>query len=623
VKTRFAFVCAAIVAAALAACGGGGGGGSSPIPHETQTQPPTVTATLGSSPSSVSIPGSTGASGSILLPAGSGTLVITGSATAPSPVPTVFLESNSGRRFAVGGNTAVVYVTLTASGGPVSMNGLPGVKVKLPSDSPSGTYFVAYYSNGQQPAWASTTTSGSNGGPGSTIDIPVSSLISLTTLGSGQSIYLALYAGDYIPPINVFGCVGTPSPAPPVIDSRLRAALVGSHPITSGDAYNYTGSMSQTITRSLPCPQPTATANATVTIAVSMSPDPSIAGYTDENSLETDSYALGTAYEKTTAVVTSQNGDYYELQETTSDGPPGVTPPEDTLVTTYATPGAEYAQTTATGWTDGLPQTFDQKQADGTTLNRTYGANGTFYTETDTIPGNGTNIITADANGSGTYEIGHGTSADILISIGAPSGNAISFAVKLDGIALGSPLSVPVWYTMPLYSDATVVVGPNAPSPSACSAVVANFGSTDELKRTILLQDPILGYTETEVVTTWDVPNYNNGTTTVTLGPVCAQITDTLSTFYDYSLTTPSLAFLSASPQQPLIVNTIDETLALQSSGLVANDRARAMSASLQLAAQIAAVESSIRFTRALERANLAKTIANAARMRAFLGGVK
>jgi hypothetical protein len=633
VKTRLAFTGAALVAAALAACGGGGGGGgSSPIPPPTSsptTAPPTVTATLGASPTSAPLPSL--ASGSVLLPSGSGTITMTGLTTAPSPVPTIFTVQRSAstlRPFASGGNTAVIYVKLTATGGAVTMNGFPGVTVTLPAGSTPGTYYVAYWANGQQPAWESTSSPGAalsaNGG---TITIAAAATTTPVSLSSGQSIYLALYVGSYIPPINILGCVGTPSPAPPVTADRLRPALVGVHPITGGDSYTYVGTLAQTIYRSQPCPQPTASASAQVTVTVSMSPDPSIAGASDENSIEQDAYPLGTQTFTTTAVVSTplpaSPQRYYESTETMTDGV------GDTVVTTYASPGLQFAQTperASNTWSNNEPQTYDQTLADGSTFNRTYPGAG-IYTETDTIQGNGTNVITANTDGSGTYEIGKGSTAgDVLFTIGAPSGGYISFAVSVNGTPAGTTLQVPLWYTLPLtfYSDTTLDDGsPTTSLPSACASAgwVSPTYAFESLVRTIDVTDPILGYTEKETIDTYDVPSYNNGTTTVTLGPVCAVISDTVDTYYDYSFTTPFAAYVSGNAQ-PIMTNTIDETLALQQgSSLKALSASRAASVAAHFSSEIAARAAGIRFTRALERARTAESLAHAVRTRAILGG--
>lgn len=578
-EARFAFLGAVIFAAGLAACGSGGSGGTPPpTAHPTSTPtatpPVTTTITLGVQPTTAPIPGKL--IGTVAVPAGSGTLTIAASTTNPSPAPVIQIVHRA-RPFAAGGNTALVYFTATATGGPVTLNGLPGFTVTLPAGSPSGEYFVAYYDmNGQSPAWVSTTPTG--GQPaGGIVTVPATTT-PVISIPSGGSIYLAVYVGGFIPPINLSGCVGVNIARPSAGAANARNA-VGAYPINQGNVYTYAGALTQAISRTQPCPQPTATANAAVAIGVTFP------NATQEQSVETDAYATNATTVTTLANVALSAGKYLETSETANDlnG--------NTVKTTYAGSGLQFGQLPegSGGWTNAPPSSVNQALADGTKILRVYAAAGT-YTETLTLPGgSGTNVITVSADGSGSYATGVGN-----VTVAAPTGGNITLSV------FGAPLTIPSWLPAPLklYSDVTQDLGSVASLPGVCT--FRGTGTPEHIRRTIQIVDPVVGYIETETFDTYDLVNYVGSSGPVTLGPVCSTIADTLDEYYDYSLTTP-YAFYFSTNAQPVLTNTIREQLSLQSAPLTVNLAGRG--ASQAFAAQIVARQAGIRFERAMERA--------------------
>ena len=597
-KARFAFLGAAILAAGLVACGSvGGGGGSNPPPttSPTATPPASVTIVLAAAPTTAPLPGS--ASGTLAIPAGSGTLTVVGTKTNPSPVPVIQLAHRA-QIDASGGNTAVEYFTATATGGPVSMTGIPGFSVVLPAGAPSGTYFVAYYSvpgqvnpGPQAPAWVSSTSTG--GTPtGGSVAVPATTT-PVVTLQSGQSLYLAVYVGGFIPPINISGCVGVNLSTR---HSGTAPALIGSHPITSGDAYTYAGTLAQAITRAQPCPQPTATANANVSVAVTM-------GNNVENSVETDAYTTNTTTLTTAANVSLVSGKYLESSEQSTDlnG--------NSIATNYGAHPLQFGQLpelTGNTWSNFTPATVNETLADGTTIVRNYTSGGT-YVETDTYPGGtGTNVITVNPNASGSYVIGQGSSPAASVAVAAPSGGNIHLSIALFGQM--ATLTVPVWFpTNPvnLYSDVTRDMGPVSSLPSGCTFTYPQ-GTPEHIVRTIQIVDPVVGYTETETFDTYDIVNYTGG---VTLGPVCTAISDVQKQFYDYSLTTTYGLYFSLNAQ-PVITNAIDEHISLSTSGLIANKIGR--NAQQAFNAQLVAHQAGIKFARALQRSQQISNMAHA-----------
>ncbi|HEV7179907.1 MAG TPA: hypothetical protein VGN11_08545 [Candidatus Baltobacteraceae bacterium] len=599
-KARFGFVLT-LCATALAACGGGGGGGGTPptvapstVP--TATPPASLNVTFGAAPASVQIPSGAGVYGTISLPGGSGSATISASATNPKAVPVVQLR----RRDTSGGNTALAYITLTATSA-VTMNGLPGFSVTLPSGAASGTYFVAYYDlAGQQPAWVSTTQTGAAPSQG-VVTIPAATS-PIVALRAGDSIYLAVYVGGYIPPINVNGCTGIQ--LKPFTGAGPSADLVGVHPITSGDSYAYSGNLTQTIVRTEPCVQPPATATANVNITVGTTGSV-------ENSTETDAYATNTTTLTTAANVSLSSGIYRESSETATDTN------FNRIDTQYTAPGLEYARQNEgpSTWTNASPATVTQTLADGSVLARTYQAAGT-YTETDTIPGGGSNIVTVSNDGSGSYVIGSGTSGATTLGIGAPSNNQIT-------ITLGAQsLTIPSWLPSPLtlYSDSTQDIGSATGLPPGCTFVVGGNGTPEHIVRTVKIVDPVLGYIETQTTDMYDLTNYNGGAGLVTLGPVCATISDTMDQYYDYSVTTTGAGLYFSLDAKPVITNTISESLSLgQGGGLIAHRVTR--DAAKRLRSQIRARQAGISFVRAMQRASGLRALHTAARK--TLGGLQ
>lgn len=613
-RARFAFFGAAVLAAALAACGGGGGGGNPPPtspPTATPTAPPSGSpaqnVTLGTTPTSAPFPSGAGISGSVALPGGSGSATLSVGATPPAGTVAIQLR----RRAATTGNTAVAYVSFTATSA-VTMNGIPGFTATLPSSAPTGTYWEAFDDDPslaspapQAAAWVSTTTTGQAGAPG--VQVTFSALTTPTiTLAAGQSLYLAVYIGNYIPPINSNGCVG--------VQTRPHA-YVGtpqlSHPINPGDSYSYSGTLTQTIVRSQPCPQPTATANANVSVAVSVA---SSGGNTTETSVESDAYPTNTTSVTTVANVALQSASginkFFENSETATDGN------GNTVATTFGTP-LQFAQTPemqGNTWSNVLPTAVNQTLADGSTLNRTNASNGT-YTEIDTIPGGGTNTITVNADGSGSYDIGKGTGLEILSDVMAPANGTISATttVTSGGSSSSSTIVIPSWLPSPLalYSDLTNDLGTVASLPSACSPPVNPLPTTEHLQRQISAVDPALGTLETETIDSYDFDGPNGW-----YGPACSIISDTLNQYYDFSIaSTPYLVYHSHNGQ-PLQANTISETLSLQP-GFVALGGSREASARMQ--AQLNAHLAGIRFARSMQRAQTIK--AASAALRNHFGG--
>ena len=607
-NARFGFVLAAICAGFLAACGGGGGGGggTNPLPSvsPSATPPASVQVTLAAQPTSVPFPSGAGLTGAISFPAGSGTAVITASAVNPSPVPVLQSKARQAVTQSIsGGNVSVGYFTLTAQGGPVTLQGLPGFTATVPAGSSSGPYFVAFYdTRGVVAAWESTTQNGGTADANRNVTVPATTSPTIT-VAQNASIYLAVYYGNYIPPYNLSGCVGQ-SQTPLAL---RKQSLVGVHPITNGNAYTYSGSLTDTIVRSSPCPIPTTTANASVTVQVTetTAPAPTPAGATsDENSVETDAFATSTQTITTDSYVAASGSAFYSLGETSTDQG------GNTVVTTYNAPGLQFAQSAeAAGntWGNGAPATVTSNLADGSQYSRTYRSDGT-YTETDTLPGGLTSAITENAGGSGSYKIGTSTSSQFDVEISAPSNGTITMTYA------GRAHSVPAWYgsTLTAYSDVTNDVGLQAPD-AACGNLPSGFvpSQAEKIVRTTTTVDAVLGYIDTRITTTWD--QNPGGASSAPTGPWCVEINDVEKLFYDYSLDT-NYAVYRTSDGNPIQTNTISEVYALTSVPTPFLVRRSAQSVHA-FSAQIVARQAGIDFARTVQRAQRAATFARSIQM--------
>lgn len=139
---RLPWTSAAMLVVFLAACGGGGssspGAGTIPAPPAPPSSSNTASYTLQTQAASVALPPVNGYTGTIAMPMGTGTVMITSMMQPPSGIP------------APSGVTPMMYVQFMASGGPVSMRQTPGFNMDMMSSSMMGSqpYYMAQYMNG-------------------------------------------------------------------------------------------------------------------------------------------------------------------------------------------------------------------------------------------------------------------------------------------------------------------------------------------------------------------------------------------------------------------------------------------------------------------------------------------
>ena len=170
-----------VLTAALAGCGGAAGTTATTTTPNVPAQ--TLAVPLSSSSQNVQLPSMNGYGGSMSMPSGSGAVTITMSAQPPSGIPALSV------------GTALEYITITASGAPASMSGMPGLSMTMSSMQMNGSVYMAQYING---AW--TTVEGPASMSGSTANMAMMTSSGMSSaLQAGESLYFAVYSGSVMP----------------------------------------------------------------------------------------------------------------------------------------------------------------------------------------------------------------------------------------------------------------------------------------------------------------------------------------------------------------------------------------------------------------------------------------
>jgi hypothetical protein len=393
------------------------------------------------------------------------------------------------------------------------------------------------------------------------------------------------------PTPNPYGCVGS---SPFAVTAPKRLTAYPPHPIASGDAFTYGGSIASTLAVSAPCPQPTATSSATVTanvsnLAASSFPGGAPAGATtDQRSIESDAFPTVTDTTTTDLALSVANPGNFDLYAQTSSDGSG-----DSVATAYTNAQVldELPETTGAAWTNGPQGTLKETLADGTTVSRTISGDGS-YVDTESYPDGGTAVITVNGkadgktmDGSGSYNFDGGT---LLFSYAAPSGGNITLTLSSKGNP-SKTRTFPVWYPQPL--PASYVADDFADNgaqafDSHCSVNTATYGTTgNQIVETNKTIDPVVGYIETRTTTSYVVNGY---------GAVCVKIDDAVDSYYQYNSDTTKIDYQSPNGQ-PIQTSDVVEYLGMTSpSSPLASVRTDAASgvSPVEVASRIAAIES-------------------------------
>ncbi len=406
------------------------------------------------------------------------------------------------------------------------------------------------------------------------------------------------------------GTTASPSPSPsPAITGAIY------HPPDNGDTFAFAGTLTTTFVRptQYPSAEPTATEFATVSQAITVTNPATFAGdasAVDFHDVETDAQSAPVSQTITTTTDayfsfsgTIVTGDFSEL---------GFTSTDSTGYQVAVTYGAGNGlvdilpETAGATWANTPALTTSATSPDGTTAMETINGDGTYtenfvYPNVDAVTNTGTASDTLSGTGSYTTQ-NEGTlqGSGSSFTLSAPSAEGSGGTITETSSALPSPAAsgatptvttttIPNW--IPTGFDgvalATETDSDNGATtvPSACN-VPAQFGtSANQLVQTKNRVDPTFGEVEKETVTTYVMQ---------TIGPVCTQINDVTTSYYDFTAQADDVPQFSGTPEE---ITTIAEVVALQSETLDSAARrpqAAQRTIAARLGARVALVESHI-----------------------------
>lgn len=339
---------------------------------------------------------------------------------------------------------------------------------------------------------------------------------------------------------------------------KLQVAITSQRPGSLNDTFTFSGQLSTTTQLTNPniTTQPqTDTASVSLTSKVTGFTATAGGGQSSIHSDEVDTYPLQTistgtdsVYAYATAGLTStlsivssdakdSNGVEYINQYLNGNGLLDVLP--------EAT-GSFGPNTAALKYTEKDPANYART--------RMIAADGT-YVETGTDPFGDVQTITNNADFSALYDATQYSGFKFAIS--APSGSPAKITIALmNRTRTLATYRVPSWIpagTTKMSSETDVDNG-STTYPASCS-VPAKYGTAgNQLVQTINRIDPALGNVELQTTTTYLAPG---------VGPVCIQLSDTVQTFYDYTLQNGYIIYMSGT--KPIQLTSASETLTLQS----------------------------------------------------------
>jgi hypothetical protein len=405
--------------------------------------------------------------------------------------------------------------------------------------------------------------------------------------GAAVTVALAGCGGGSItgpPPAPIGSAAPLPSPSP--------TGTPNQHPSTSGDAFAYAGTLTQTFTRfGTPAPQPTtgATPQATstpwvttvtqnVAQAVSVTNGATFGGQsnlTDFTTKETDTGVRSSVSDTSDAYVayvpdaTRKNGVDVTLAGTSwldSNGNSlqAIDAAGNGLID--AMPEAPNAK-----WTDSAARTETERDATGETSSTTFAAVGSYKAQL-TFPEGGTASVQTNPDGSGDYQFPLFGNNNTTISVNAPANGQITGVATIESTLPGLEVfQLNDWYpsTPPVLASDTYQNDGPVSLPAGCNVSSSLAGvAVTKIVETKVRLDVVMGELETQTATSYlSSPD----------GLLCSVVHDDMKAYYDYSGQTPSLIALSDVPIQDTVT---DETLALQTATIASSSARSKRSAS-------------------------------------------
>lgn len=370
--------------------------------------------------------------------------------------------------------------------------------------------------------------------------------------------------------------------------------VASARPAQAGDTFAFSGTLTQTLT-DYQLPGTTAPVSSTQTsqVAQSITSAGLTGSYYTLTANETDTSPLVTYQTQTTSSVayqTGSGGTVVRLHQQDTKDSNGV----DYNTTYGANNGAltelpENAGTLTNDAqatyleTDPGNQSFDPStNTFGPTTQRVTASDGT-YVQTTTLDGAATVKYTQNADATGVADLSQtsGVEYDFL----APTSTYIPinvFNVAANGTKTpsGPQRQVYPWYgtSVPTFSKDTVTITPSSALDASCvSTGVTTAALVTEQLNTV---DVVLGQTEARTTKSYDVTGS---------GTVCVVLSDTIKTYYDYSLQEGPFIQKRPTSSTPFESTTLTETLSL-TSAKVASAARSTQSASLAGTPVIAAL---------------------------------
>ncbi len=369
----------------------------------------------------------------------------------------------------------------------------------------------------------------------------------------------------------------TGGPGNPAVSSSARPAVVG-------DTFAFSGSSQEsdvyTYPVGSPFPNTSTAAKIAENVAVTASADPLGAGGTDFHSTTT---TVGTSATRTAtgdsyySTVSAGSGTDFVLNAQQS-----VDDTKNTYAWSYANPQIldELPESAGASWTNSPAGSYNETDADGSTIVRTINADGS-YNETDAFPTGGVPsmnfLVNSDGSGAWTFNY-YGT--PYLIAYSAPAAGSITVSISNPTPtpspgAIGTPApNPPIVIAMPtawfspapkLYQESDTV-STGVTFPGSC-AVPSTFGASgNSIAQVVNKIDPIFGLDEVTTTTTYTAQGF---------GPVCVAMNDVQTYYYDYLNDTAGAANIAAYVGTPQLTKTYTQTLTLQTSGTSIQSNAR------------------------------------------------
>ena len=357
------------------------------------------------------------------------------------------------------------------------------------------------------------------------------------------------------------------------------------YPSTDGAELGYAGTLTQTfvsypeiVAPGSPSPEPTSVTTTNVSQEITIRTDQSFnggSGLTDLHNVETDAQSSGletTSSTTDTYEAIAQAGSSSQLLQY---GSQYADEAGDTISTSYVPQRVEdqFPEVAGAQWTNGAGAQIVEalggnSSGSALTVSRTVNTSGTYSQSTTYPPGysadgyTGIGEIQENSDGSGTYAfVANGSaitieySAPVPQATGSPQITVAEFA-GLDPTPADEPsesFMLNDWYgTAPsFYSEADIDLGAVA-VPSSCPLGTAYPSTATALKTAIARTDTVIGYTESEVQTTYVASGY---------GVLCSVLSDTQTLYYDFNGDQAD-AFTG---EPPLETITVQEVLGLQS----------------------------------------------------------